>query len=243
MVVNLTIPSYVYSQYSDDEDIQAFVASYNTYAQLYLNTFINLGLPLYPQFTSSFLDWVGTSLYGYSRPLLPSGSNKSYGPYNTLLYNDNLPFNGYKLVGPANYFATSDDVYIRCLNWHFFKGDGKEFTIPWLKRRVARFLFGPGQVPVNENDGWNYDVSGQYQISVTFGTNHTATITIVSGTTAQVKGALYNEMLFNGVNAVFNKVTAAYTPVQIPALAPVFQAAVLAGALELPFQYTWSVNI
>lgn len=242
MVVQLTIPSYVYSQYSEDEDIVGFIEAYNKITQIYLNTLINLGLPLYPQFTGSLLDWVGLNLYNYIRPLLPSGATQELGPYNELTFGSALPFNGYKRIGPAIYYATTDDVYIRCIDWHFFKGDLKQFTIPWLKRRVARFLFGPGSVPVNENEGWNFDVAGEYQISVTFGPNHTASITIVNGSTSNVKGALYNETMFGGTMA-FNAVKATFTPQSRPALSSVFKAAIESGVLELPFQWTWTVNI
>jgi len=246
VVVQLTIPSYVYSQYADDDDIQAFVAAFNTMAQVYINTMVLLGLPLYPQFTGPLLDWVCNGIYGYARPILPSGNTQILGPYNTIRYSGgkySLPYGMFKRTGPSVYYATSDDVYIRCVNWHFFKGDGKQFTIPWLKRRVARFLWGPGSVDVNQNEGWNYDVSHEYQISVTFGTDQTADINIVNGAVSNVKGTLYNKTKIGSALFPLNHISAVFTPQMRPALASIFKAAVESGILELPFQYTWVVNI
>ena len=41
------LPSYIYQEYSDDDDLQAFAASYNSLAQQYINTLNSLNLPIY----------------------------------------------------------------------------------------------------------------------------------------------------------------------------------------------------
>lgn len=49
------------------------------------------------------------------------------------------------------------DVYKRILTWHLYKGDGFQFSTPWLKRRAHRFMNGVnGYLPVEDN---TYDVS------------------------------------------------------------------------------------
>ena len=240
MALQKIIPSYVYSQYADDDNIQGFVAAYNTLAQQYLNTFLTLGLPLYPNLTGALLDWVALGLYGYARPVLPSGHGNTTGPFNTWAFNT-VVLNSRKVRGPANYYVTSDDVYIRCLNWNFFKGDGFRFTVEWLKRRVARFLFGPGApAPPAQFTTWNYDVAGNYRISVTFGTENEVTIRIVNGIRSIVKGAIFNKFLFNTTR--FNYLQSSFVPYSQPALAPVLKAAVQVGALNLPFQFSFVVD-
>ena len=240
MTLQSIIPSYAYSQYSDDDSIQAFVSAFNSMAQAYLNTFNTLNLPIYPDFTSSLLDWVATGLYGYPRPSLPSGGGYTRGAFNTISFNSNYTFNEFVRFGPTNVYATTDDIYIRCLNWHFYKGDGKQFTIEWLKRRVARFLFGPGApTPGSEFSNWQYDIKNNFQISVTFGTNDEVTIRIVNGVVSNIKGAIFNTFPFN--KKAFGRITSSFIPQSTPPLAPVFAAAVNAGVLELPFQYTWVV--
>lgn len=227
-----TIPSYAYTQYADDDDIQGFFAAFNTLAQQYVNTFNALNLPVYTGdlIVGALLDWVALGLYGLARPLLPYGVGKNLGPYNTSAFNS-LYFNESKLLGPTTYYATTDDIFKRILTWHLYKGDGKVFNIRWLKRRIMRFLLG-----VN---GTSPDIGNTYQVSVTFGPSGQVNIRIINALRVVAGGAIYNAFAFN---------TQAFDGLQttveqfIPfAAAPTFQAAVQAGVLELPFQFTWIV--
>jgi hypothetical protein len=65
----LVIPSYLYTWYQDDDDLQAFVATYNSMTQTYVNWFNQIGLPIYPGvlIVGSLLDWVAEGIYGYTR--------------------------------------------------------------------------------------------------------------------------------------------------------------------------------
>ncbi|MEJ0017546.1 MAG: hypothetical protein WDN25_13465 [Acetobacteraceae bacterium] len=228
------IPSYLYRQYDDDDDLQGFIDAYNALAQQYLDWFNSINLPIYTgaPISGALLDWVGWGLYGYSRPILPSGQNQDLGPFNTYELNG-LEFNGQVTIGPQNVYATNDDIYKRAITWHFLKGDGKVFNIRWLKRRIMRFLTG-----VN---GSNPNIDQTYQISVTFGTGSQVNIRIVEAVRTDVGGATFDGFDLNGAdfNELVSEVTQ-YTPVEDAA---VLQAAIEAGALELPFQYTWVVSI
>jgi len=64
------IPAYVYQQYADDQDVQAFFANYNVAAQQILTWFATIGLPVYTGLSAPLLDWVGVGLYGIPRPTL-----------------------------------------------------------------------------------------------------------------------------------------------------------------------------
>lgn len=229
-----TIPSYLYLQYSDDSDLQAFVASYNTMTQQYVDLFNQINLPIYtgPMIVGPVLDWVAEGLYGISRSSLPSGNNKSFGPLNTFTANSMVP-NGYKLIGPNNYYATNDDIFKRIITWHFYKGDGKVFNVRWLKRRILRFL--------NGSNGEDCATDQTYQISVEFGIGNQINIRILNGVASLTGGALPrrftpNTMMPNQANI---KITV-LTPLQY---APILQSAINAGVLELPFQYTYVVSI
>jgi hypothetical protein len=164
VTVQKIIPSYLYWEYADDDDLQAFVASYNAIAQQFLDTFNDLNLPVYTdiypgQSPPNLLDWVATGLYGYPRPVLPSGLHRDLGPYDTVPF-DFLPFNTRRVGSVGTFYVTNDDIYKRCLTWHFFKGDGRYLNTRWLKRRLVRFLYGV--------DGVNVDTSNTDQVSVTF---------------------------------------------------------------------------
>lgn len=109
------IPSYLYTNYNDDSDLQAFVATYNAMAQQYIDELINFPLPVYTNtsFTTTLLDWIAQGYYGITRP----GFNTAENPY-------------------------TDDFFRRILTWNFYKGDGLVMSDRWLRRRVARFYVG-----------------------------------------------------------------------------------------------------
>lgn len=195
------MPAYPYAQYSDDDNVRSFFDAYNVYAQAYLDYLTNLNLPIYTQpfISGPTLDWVATYLYGFPRPGLPAQGTPSIGPFNTYEFNT-IVLNGYVPGKTTAVFATTDDIYKRCLTWLFYKGDGKVFNPNWLKRRIWRFLNGP--------NGTAPPVTNTYAISVAYTGFQAATITLATST-----------------------------------LSTIFQAAVEAGILELPFQVTWTVTL
>jgi hypothetical protein len=174
-MIKKIIPSYLYQEYNDDADLQALVDAWNAIAQEYLDWFNAVGLPIYTGQNSlvegDLLDWVAGGLYGFVRPVLPFGVTSTDGLFNSLFF-DEIPFNESN-VSSASSFVTNDDTFRRVITWHFFKGDGHQFTIRWLKRRIARFLFGA--------NGVNFNVDQTYDVSVTFGIGDQVIIEIPSG--------------------------------------------------------------
>jgi hypothetical protein len=230
-----TIPSYLYTEYNDDEDLAAFVASFNQLSQQYVDLFNQIGLPVYTgsPISGALLDWVAEGIYGMTRPSLPgAGTNRVSGPFNTYTLN-HIAFNKRTVVAPSNYYATTDDIFKRIITWNFYKGDGQVFNIRWLKRRVMRFLLG--------TNGTDPGVTQTYQVSVTFGANYTVNINIKSHAATLLSGALFNKnrfarMAFNGFKVQVNQLT------PLPN-ASVLAAAIQAGVLNLPFQFTYVVNV
>lgn len=140
-------------------DLQAFVDSYNALAQGYLDDFNSLSLPIYTLQSGAMLDWVALGIYGVNRPSLSAGT--SFGPdgvYNTVEYNKTAYSEDIKGGAYTNYVVT-DDHFKRILTWNFYKGDGFQFDIPWLKRRIKRFLYG--------FNGVDFPIGDTYQVSVT----------------------------------------------------------------------------
>lgn len=227
-------PSYLYQEYNDDEDLQAFVQSYNELSQSYLTWFNNTPLPIYtdPLVTGTILDWVALGAYGMSRPSLPSDRNQNVGAFNTYAFNQ-IGLNVEIVIGNQNYYVTTDDIFKRVLTWHFYKGDGKTFTIRWLKRRIMRFLLG--------TNGAGFNVDQTYPVSVSFGTGNQVNINIGLGVRTVVGGALYNMFRFNTV--AFNELDTKFTPSPALPMAVILKAAIESGVLELPFQFTYVVNV
>ncbi len=228
------IPSYLYKNFSDDENLQAFVDAFNELAQSYLDWFNTVELPVYTgqPVSGLLLDWVAEGLYGISRPALPAGRNQTIGPLNTAQADQITP-GSLTTIQNVTYYVVTDDIFRRIITWHFFKGDGHQFTVKWLKKRIARFLTG--------SNGTAPDIDQTNQISVTFGTNYQVDITIISGVRQLTGGAFPNRA---GCNQwACNTITSSYTALTPVAEASVFASAVNAGVLELPFQFTWVVNV
>ncbi|HXS04878.1 MAG TPA: hypothetical protein VN731_10405 [Rhodanobacter sp.] len=134
-------PSYLYAEYADDADLQAFVAAYNSYAQGYLDWFNGTPLGVYNNATISgaLLDWVGIGLYGIPRPVLSTQTSSLTAGYNTVPYNT-IAYNALIYSSSGTSYIASDSLYRRVLTWHLYRGDGQVFNLQWLKNRIARFL-------------------------------------------------------------------------------------------------------
>src|ERR1700675_581252 len=101
--LTVPIPSYLYQEYADDADLQAFVGAFNALAGVYVTWFANVPLAAYTNAAISgpLLDWVAQGIYGMTRPVLSSGKFTSKGPYNTYAYNT-WPLNKLRIIGPKN---------------------------------------------------------------------------------------------------------------------------------------------
>lgn len=228
------IPSYLYWQYNDDDDLLAFVSSFNGMAQEYVDWFVNIGLPIYTgdMISGELLDWVGNGIYGQARPVLPLGSSSSVGQINTYGYNQ-LGYNASKQIADSQFYVATDDIYKRVLTWNFYKGDGFVFNVRWLKRRVMRFLLG--------DNGTDPGISQTYQISVRFNSANNATITILDGRRRILGGAIVDESETNTFYA--NEVVSTEATETVLENAALMQSAINAGILNLPFDYTYNVVI
>lgn len=191
-VTNLlkTIKSYLYEEYTDDDDLQNFVDSYNQMTQNYVDTFNSLNLPIYTWglIVGRLLDWVAKGLYGMDRPSLSSGKSRFIGPFNTYQFNT-VAFNSKKRISSQELIETTDDLFKRILTWHFFKGDGRVFDVRWLKRRILRFLNGA--------NGINVDTAATYDISVQFASKTQVNITIATNG-SPTQAILFQEAVNSG---------------------------------------------
>jgi len=229
-----TIPSYLYQQYSDDDDLQAFVDAYNTMAQEYIAWMANINLAVYSasHISGALLDWVAQGLYGITRGALSTGHGKTIGPLNTYMLNT-LELNTLHNIPPADYSMTTDDVFKRIITWHLYKGDCKQFDIRWLKRRIMRFLTGENGI------GGQTDTT--YPVSITFGTGNQVNINLQPNRRRFITGQILNSPTLNTLP--LNDYEAVLTQFPVSPMAPIFKAAIDAGVLELPFQFRFIVNI
>lgn len=219
------IPAYVYQQYSDDVNVQAFAASFNSLAQSYLEWFNNTPLAVYTSsgISGPLLDWIGTGIYGIARPTISTSSVSRVAGFGTGVYGYQPAYGEqiYSSSGTAS--IATDDIYKRVMTWHLYKGDGEQFSIQWLKNRVARFLYGVnGSDFAVLNDPPSVTVSG-------------STFTI----TMQAEVFVLTDSNGNPiVNSSGDPLTYAGA---ISPEATIFQQCVNDGILALPFQYNFTV--
>ena len=170
------LPSYPFQQYASDPNIPAFFEAFNGIAQGTLiaanfngslSDFNTLELPNYRIQTGDLLNWIGLGLYGEPRQSLPVFSSNSIGPIDTYAFNVLEP-NQNTTTTSGDFLPVSDDNYIRIIQWNNFKGDGYQFTVRWLKRRVWRFLTPFGYIYPDQT----------YDISVIFTDPTTVEITV-----------------------------------------------------------------
>jgi hypothetical protein len=143
------LPAYVYQQYADDDNVQAFFLAYNQMAQSYLDWVNATPLAIYTgsSIVGPLLDWVGINLYGIPRPVLSTFSEYNTGALDTQTINT-LALNALNVVISGTATLVSDDIYKRAMTWNLYRGDGKQMSLSWLKRRVLRFVNGANGAPL-----------------------------------------------------------------------------------------------
>lgn len=182
-------PSYLYTEYSDDPTLQAFVQAYNQYAQGYLYWANQTPLAIYTTAAVSgpLLDLVGTKLYGIERPVLSSQTTHMFAGRGSMSLGT-YPLAGNQYTQSGTAIEASDDIYKRVLTWWLYKGDGPTLTIQWLKNRVVRFLNGANGADVLESDL----LASAPSVTIASGA---ITITVTASTIA----TYLNQCLQNGV--------------------------------------------
>jgi len=229
-MISKTIKSYLYWQYADDEDLQAFITAYNTMTQDYVDWFYNISLPIYTQLNGDLLDWVGLGLYGIHRSSIGVFINRLQGTLNSYEMNT-TEMNGFSSI--VNYTLT-DDQYKKVITWHFYKADGKQFSIGWLKRRIERFLYG-----INGGDSTH----PTYKISVQFIDSNTVLINSPNQIFTLLNGSgTMNSFQMNSIAAEMNS-GIFYNIQTLPTVDLSFlKVAIDSKILELPFQFNYVVS-
>jgi hypothetical protein len=188
--IQFIIPAYLYEQYRDDQDCQAFIDAYNAIAQNYLDWFNTINLPIYTGLSGPLLDWVAQGLYGISRPSIALSQTSGSGAFNTYKL-DQITIDGSTAATTSQVFVVTDEIFKRIITWLFYKGDGRQFSVTWLKRRIMRFLNGVA--------GTDPGVDQAYQVSVQFTGTTVVNITISSGSAPTTYAPVLRAALLSGV--------------------------------------------
>lgn len=227
------LPSYLYTQYADDVNLQSFVSAYNTMTQEYLDWFNTINLPIYTVQSGTMLDWVATGLYGIPRPTIANGFLAWSAPLNSWAMNT-IPLNGIDETPAGTPQYVTDDYYKRIVTWFFYKADGQVFTINWLKRRIVRFCLGV--------DGSSPAISTTPNVSVVFELGNVVTITINTNISiTALVSAQYGRAQYGVTHYGETEVTSVAFITRPSAI--MLKNAIDSGILPLPFQFTYQVNV
>ena len=218
------IPAYVYDQYSDDENVQGFFEVLNAMAQGYLDWFNQTPLPLYtnPNINGPLLDWVGNSLYNIPRPVISDVQQVVKGALATVPLTA-LPIAGFQISESGTSAIATDDIYKRVLTWFMYRGDGMQMSVEWLRRRVARFLYG-----TNGTDIPDVGLLSTVQL-----TRKNSQVGGVTGT--DVTGLAVTGLAFSPIYHTVILILPSYS------ISAVFQELVQTGVIPLPFQITLEI--
>ena len=169
------IPSYLYQQFSDDEDLQAFVNAYNSITQSYLGWFNQTPLAIYanPTISGPLLDWILNGIYGIERPVFSSLTTRYVAGLNAYPVNV-VAVNGKQYFQSGTAVIATDDYYKRTATWWLYIGQGRYFNATLLRMKVARFLYGVKGTDITLSQAQSVSVAS------TGGTDYT--ITIPAGT-------------------------------------------------------------
>lgn len=216
--------AYPYDEYSDDENVGAFFNAYNQLAAGYLQWYQQTQMAIYTQstVTGKLLDWVGNNLYGVTRPIIPNQLSL-VGPVNTTAVNAQAVNAAYVQQGLASY--VSDDIYKRMLTWVLYKGDGQQMSLIWIRRRIARFLYGA--------NGGDITVDKIANVGLALSSDEW---------TGAWDTAIFNTLQFNEMRTLPPRVVTATIPSGTGA-SSTFQQLVQAGMVPFPFQLSLEVAI
>lgn len=210
--------AYLYEEYADDPDLQAFIAAYNAGQQTMQGWFWSNILAYWPGLQGDILEWCGEGIYGLPKTSVATAASQALGPLNTEVLNS-ATLNSF-VPSAQTVYALSGDMYQRILTWHLYRGDGRNFSIRWLKRRIVRFLLGTnGLDPQPELPGFTVGCENTQAISVAF--------SLVSGS--------------NLCTVTINQTLLSLLATIAPNVLSVFSAAFEGGSLELPLQYSYEV--
>ena len=219
------IPAYVYDQYSDDENVQGFFEVLNAMAQGYLDWFNQTPLPLYtnPNINGPLLDWVGNSLYNIPRPVISDVQQVVKGAMATVPLTA-LPIAGFQISESGTSAIATDDVYKRVLTWFMYRGDGMQMSVEWLRRRIARFIYG-----INGTDLTDVGLISTVSLSQVNSQSGGVMGNGVMG--LMVMGLAFSKVLHKGI-------------ANLPSypMSSVLQELVNTGVIPLPFQVTVTFN-
>ncbi|HGB3977742.1 TPA: hypothetical protein ACIVFE_002553 [Salmonella enterica subsp. diarizonae serovar 50:k:z35] len=227
------IRSYLYTQYNDDDNIRAFVTAYNTMAKNIYDWMRSANLPIFVggYNAGDQLRWIARGIYGVKPPVLASDRRLVIGAFNTFTFNT-VPFNTRRVINQSEQVVVSDDLFKRIMTWNFYKGDGFYFTIPWLKRRIMRFITGVNGVDVVNDQHWS--------ISVLF-SGSGASVSIIKGFRKLTDSSVYNTQTFN--SRAYNQKTSVLIKSNEYEYASMFKQAFDSGLLHMPFYQPVSVTI
>jgi hypothetical protein len=134
-------PVYVYTgnDFEKSPDVQALVEVANGGFNAVIENLRNLNVGLYNDKCCEWLDWFASGVFGFYRPTIAIGDAvRADGGWGAFGFGENGW--GYGVLSSDPSFETvPDSIFKKVIEWHLYRADGFQFSIPWLRRRIQRF--------------------------------------------------------------------------------------------------------
>jgi hypothetical protein len=151
-------PVYVYTgnDFDKSPDVQALVEVANSGFNAVIENLRNLNVGLYNDKCCEWLDWFAAGVYGFKRPTIAIGDTvKADGGWGSFGFGDHGWGYG-ALSSDPSFESVPDSIFIKIIQWHLYRADGYQFSIPWLRRRIQRFT---GETVVGITlSSWTYTI-------------------------------------------------------------------------------------
>ena len=150
---------YLYDEFSDDADLQGIVEVANGFIQTYLDWFTSTPLAVWTSsgISGPLLDWIGEYIYNIPRPVISTSFHTVSGAYGTKVYGRSV-YGTYSVTRSGTATVANDDIYKRAITWSMYQGDGIQVNITWIKKRIARFLYGANGSDVDSSMAENISI-------------------------------------------------------------------------------------
>jgi hypothetical protein len=148
---------YVGNGFEKSPDVNAIVDASNAELNTCIENLRNLSVAQYNDKCCDWLDWFALGVYGFQRPIIAIDDTvRADGGWGSFGWGTHGW--GYGILGNNPSFeSVPDDIFIKTLQWHLYRGDGFQFCISWLRRRIQRFT---GEYVVSiELELWSFAIT------------------------------------------------------------------------------------
>jgi len=131
---------YAYTPHNINRNFKAFIDALNSTITAIIDTIKTINACYLLDKTGDALDFYAAGVYGIYRPTIALGAIGEHGGGfgQRSFLTRFLSYDSGSGLAPTK--TLNDDEFKRLIVWYLYSDDTKQFSIAWLKSRIARFL-------------------------------------------------------------------------------------------------------